>query len=768
MIRIVSLLLLATTALTAQIPSEGLRTWWRADRGVTTDNGALVSSWTSADGGAAAAVATEQARPTLVANAVNGHPVVRFNGSSTYLDGPQTFPVDTDYTLYIVARIGSLPGANNMLSGDRRAFWLNSADRPRVLHAADFGQQAVSDVGMFTDRFSVVRVSFRRSTSTVSMFVNNMRGAIDAPVPVNDDPKIYIGAFQRGNVFNGDIAEILVYGRTLTPDEITRVDTTLHRRYAIPRALDPRPPSVVFDRVPKPLALVPMGQPLRCQGAVVDPSVRRVVMTLDSSTVPSTHTATWERATSPDSTFSVTWPLEVGLHTYRCIVTITFDDGRVDTIVNAPDIVCGEVIAVNGQSNSIWPDPTLTPSPWARTFGSNAGSSASDTAFYRSVTQGAGGGPNVGAWGAYLQGRIAEDLGIPTCVINGGVGGTRIEQHFPDPVNRTNLGTIYGSWLYRLRLSGLASHVRWLFWYQGESNAGSDRYDELFATLYRAWHEDLPNLERIVVIQIRPGCGGADHALLRDAQRRLEDMYPDVYVHAAAGLPGHDGCHYQPVGYQTLGEQLYRIHKMARLSMGPMFPGTAPRLDRAEVVLQQDRVPEVHVHMRRGNGLHMTSDTMVDGGMRRATDAFFFDRDPSARPRSVTVRGDTLILMVGDGPVPTSVSYVPDTHYPGTTTVYQGPWLVNVDGVGALTFHDVPLTAVGVQDVKEGIVGDARVVHVGDRIPETSGVDRILFHQQCGALVGTAPVIDGSFIVPSVPPGIYVMRGRRGVVMVLP
>ena len=93
-----------------------------------------------------------------------------------------------------------------------------------------------------------------------------------------------------------------------------------------------------------------------------------------------------------------------------------------------------------------------------------------------------------------MQNAIIEKMGTPTMVINGGVGGTSIQQHLPDPNNRLNLSTIYGSWLYRVIQSGSKDRIRWLFWYQGESNSGADDYTALFDQLRNAWLEDLPNL----------------------------------------------------------------------------------------------------------------------------------------------------------------------------------------------------------------------------------------------------------------------------------
>lgn len=77
---------LAAIATDLATPSTGLLIEWRADVGVTVDGSGNVSSWADqSSGGNAASQVTAANRPALIANALNGRPVVRFNGSSNWL-----------------------------------------------------------------------------------------------------------------------------------------------------------------------------------------------------------------------------------------------------------------------------------------------------------------------------------------------------------------------------------------------------------------------------------------------------------------------------------------------------------------------------------------------------------------------------------------------------------------------------------------------------------------------------------------------------------
>jgi hypothetical protein len=758
MVRVLLVFLCSATIAAAEIPTAGLAVWWRADRGVTTV-GDLVTSWESGDLRGGTAVPIGESQPRLVEDAVNGHDAIRFDaGASTFLDGPNRFPVASDYTLYAVIRVNNAGAAGNILSGNSRAFWLNGSDRPHILHAADFSNSVGSDLGVGTGTFAVVRVVYTVADNSVSIHVNNAQGAGKSYVPVNNDAEIFIGAYQQGNFLSADIAELAVYGRALAPTEIQEADAELHNRYGIARVADPDPPILAFDVVPKSLALYADGQEMTCSGTVNDGAVRTLKAILDSA---GTVVKTWEFDVRNDRRFSMTSALQPGLHSYT-LRFITVHNAGQDTVHTVRDILCGEAIAIEGQSNSIWPDATLPVTPWARTFGSNFGQSASDTVFKRSIATGGGGGANVGAIGMYLQNAFVNELKMPTCIINGGVGGTRIEQHVPDGQNRYNRGTIYGSWAYRLKQSGLAPYVRLLIWYQGESNGGGDRYGELFDNIYREWREDLPNLERIIVIQIRPGCGGTQHAKLRHDQMVLGNgRYPDVYVHAAAGLPGHDGCHYAPVGYQTLGRQLMDIIVANRLTLGTGFAGTAPVIQEVTADVKPGGT-KVTLTFSRAANLAFTTDTAAGGEIRYRNAAFFFNGTETEHPVAVRAVGNTVELDAPPGVEVSTVSYVPDTYYPGTEAVYQGPWLISDRGVGALTFHNVPVTTTGVA-IEESMPPSLAVVRHGQSLPYSDHEgNAVYFTDVRGSIVASVPVIDGMLIVPSLPPGIYAARGGKG------
>lgn len=715
------------------LPMAGLRLWLRADTLVThvlpADTASAISTWTSIVGGHSC-VAAEGS--VLLRRSMNGRRAVFFNGTS-FLRAPSVFPAQRDYTVYVVVEWNGVHAANNMVSGQSRALFTSAPGTPTVLHNGDFGRMGISSTAMSGP--TVLRVRHAHATGATTIALNNTITSNDV-VPPNSDSVIYIGAYQQGNAFNGTISEILIYEKSLTSQEIASIEAYLHSRYAITRAPDPVPPAVRFIQAPRQLEVVEPGSTLRLEGVVESDTIgdASVIVRRDDVAV---HTHTMSGLTL-GSMVRDSFTVGSELASWSVTVTTRSLRGVVDTALRVRDIAPGMVFAVNGQSNSIFGDGTLLSSPWARTFGANFSQRASDTAITLSNPTTNGGGSSVGAWPFQLQQAITTQFRQATLCINGGVGGTRIEAHLPDPANRLNLGTIYGSWLYRIIKSGAREKIRWLFWYQGESNSSSDDYVALFDTLRRAWKYDLPNLTTIVVVQIRPGCGGPGHAELRDEQRRLQEVYADVIVHAASGLPGHDGCHYYGVGYTTLAQQLFELYRRTELSMQPGRVHLSPTIE--EATSGPDSV--VRVRFRYTDQLMMSSDIIVNGIRRSAVDAWFANDTPTLHPRSVDVQGATVTLVFPRAV--TRISYVPDFAYDNAATVYQGPWLVTTGGIGALSFHNVPVVPTSVREVEQAI-------------DPTEG--------ECGVYDLTGRYIGNS--TSYLPAGAYICRSRTGIRKIL-
>lgn len=677
-------------------PPSGSILWLRSDAGVTT-NVDTVMQWEDQSGiGNSAFQNTSANAPHLVPNVVNGLPVVRFDGATSYMEAPSVFPVSHDYTLSLVVKINNYGATNNIVSGTTHAHWLGGARYPRVLHG-DFNNQAVSSIAM-NDGACIITFVYTEGSKNAIVYVNG-QFADSAFTGANTDPTLFLGAYQRGNLMNGDLAEVLLYPRRLTPADQAATESYFFTKYAIPKPPPLPIPDSTFIEHPATAQLYPRGADdsatVKINGVLRRTNFDSIYCTVMKNAVVQKRTAVKLVYQSGAARFGFAVPIHAELSEYKFIVGIK-RPGK-DTVLAVWDsVVCGDVFLACGQSNSIFGAPGIPKGEFCRTFGINFSSSARDTLWGLSDGTSYGGGQSVGAWVMRVQKLIQDSLGIPTCVIAGGVGGTTIEQHQRDATNPENRSTIYGSMLYRVHKAGVASAAKGMFWYQGESNqmtAAVHDYPQLFRTLFNDWNRDYPNLAHYFLVQIHPGCAAGPHSVLREFQRECIDSFPNTTVMSVMGVPGHDGCHFTAQGYITQGDNMYRVvHAVYYQRPADSTPDniTPPNIERAFYTSKgHDKI--ALVFRERNAGITWPEDTLVGGVSHNLAEAFYLDTT-SLHVESGWIVGDTVMLKLISPSNAKTITYLPDQNYVGTATVYEGPWLLNKRGLGALSFANIPIT----------------------------------------------------------------------------
>lgn len=361
-------------------------------------------------------------------------------------------------------------------------------------------------------------------------------------------------------------------------------------------------------------------------------------------------------------------------------------------------LACGDIYLLNGQSNARATDfdgLATWKSEWVRSFGSSIEDSlacASDTSW--GVAQGSVvyTHMSVGVLGLTFGRMLTEQHGVPVGIINGAVGGTRIEEHLRTDPSGGGLGTIYGRLLYRTEKAGATENVRAILWHQGEGNAdwSYHNYTDDFTVLYTSWKEDYAGLERIYLFQIRPGCGGDYQAELREVQRDLSTHFPDVEVMSTVGLPDHDGCHYHYNGYTTMaewvallaGRDFHASTDTAHIRPPNVMEARYSDDTFTRIVLLFDRLV---LWPADTLGVSMKEYLYLDG-MSGLIDSGYASADTPV-----------VVLRLTSPYHALNVTYLPNRYYTGTETTYAGPWLRNSRGIGALSFHNLhilgPITA---------------------------------------------------------------------------
>ena len=204
----------------------------------------------------------------------------------------------------------------------------------------------------------------------------------------------------------------------------------------------------------------------------------------------------------------------------------------------------------------------------------------------------------IGAWGMVLAGNLVTRYGIPVCIMNGAVGGTRIDQHERNEANHEDPETIYGRLLTRIKGAKLTHGIRGVLWHQGENNQGSSSptgdydwksYQQYFVDLSAAWKQDYPNIQHYYVYQIWPsGCnmGGTPAGdMLLEVQRTLPSLYSNMRIMSTLGIvsgsSGRGLAHSDLEGYAQIAQLMSPLVEQDNYGLIPAKEVTAPNLKRA-------------------------------------------------------------------------------------------------------------------------------------------------------------------------------------------
>lgn len=202
-----------------------LLAWFDADQLVLSDNDP-VSTWTDASGNGNDATGSGGSRPTYKTGILNGLPVVRFDATDDVLATAMFIDDPTEYTILVVYNHTTSSGNHRVIQGSNNWLIGGYSGAHRFYNGAFIIGPAVS-ANVFVKAiafFGGGTAEFRVNGSS-----QGTNGNTTGP------GTIYIGAggTSPGEKLDGDVAEICVYDRKLTTDELTDLESYVTDKYGV-------------------------------------------------------------------------------------------------------------------------------------------------------------------------------------------------------------------------------------------------------------------------------------------------------------------------------------------------------------------------------------------------------------------------------------------------------------------------------------------------------------------------------------------------------
>jgi len=395
------------------------------------------------------------------------------------------------------------------------------------------------------------------------------------------------------------------------------------------------------------------------------------------------HTTTAKPAA--DRSYALKVKLKPGLIKYKIEFGIDGDQ-VLDTVGN---IVCGDAYIIDGQSNALATDTAEKAPPetneWIRSYARpspNPKDNVGNLWVLPVWKSQQGEKAELGWWGMELAKRLVASQKMPIFIVNGAVGGTRIDMHQRNPEDPTDLTTIYGRMLWRGQKAKLTHGIRGILWHQGENDQGADgptggfgweTYHAFFIEMAAAWKQDFPNVQQYYVFQIWPNScamggrfGSGD--MLREKQRTLPQLFSNLSIMSTLGTRPPGGCHFPLVGWAEFARTIQPLIERDHYAVIPAGPISAPNLLSVSFNASRDM-------------LQLEFDQPIVWDDKLASQ-FYLDGE-EGKVHSGSVDGTKLSLRLKEPSTATKITYLKEINW------NQDTLLTGANGIAALTFCNV-------------------------------------------------------------------------------
>lgn len=428
-------------------------------------------------------------------------------------------------------------------------------------------------------------------------------------------------------------------------------------------------------------------------------------------------------------------------------------DADSSLLVTRTRVVSGDVYILSGQSNSTGFFGEGDTSMFCRTFGKITGTlntetyKEADTLWTLSNMHSYNNG--VGTMGFEIQKQLMEKSGVPNCLINAGYHWSSAYSHSQrTESNPTDFNNGYGRMLYRARKAGVAHAVKAYIFRQGESEAYGEggNWEGHFDVLRKNLKMDFPSLQKLYVFQIdiiyHPSLIGV---LIRDYQRRLPTIYPDITNIATVGTTGFDGLHYNREGNRQSGAELSRLMLRDFYASSDTVNIDSPNLKKAFYNSAEKK--SLTLVFDEGQQLKYPEPYKHQGGQVLDLKDFFYLDHQAGAVASGKAEGNRVTLDLKAAQNAATLNYLPpylekeSPYYP-----FTGPYITNVKGMRAFTFFDVPIASALPATSLTALNGEKGNIRLSWQ--PVSGATGYLLERKMGDAAGYSPVtrISGSTV----------------------
>ena len=227
-----------------------------ASSGVQVSQNGRVERWL--DGNAAMHHAAQEIaahQPSLVKNAINGHPALRFDGASSFLNVTGQLLHDDEITVFAVVTDHAPDGHREIISnwsgrdGNSATSFFVGMTNKNSIRLSD----AFSGVGEIHDRQNPFLITATNGSRGAAVY-QQTRIVVEQPNPVPTrrlDTSWVIG--QQGNIngeyWNGDVAYLLIFNEQMSPNKRKLIQDHLIERYQLPSLSEPVAPSMTPEQL---------------------------------------------------------------------------------------------------------------------------------------------------------------------------------------------------------------------------------------------------------------------------------------------------------------------------------------------------------------------------------------------------------------------------------------------------------------------------------------------------------------------------------------